>query len=68
MAATEVGTRRLSNFVNGKRVDPQSGSYAQIINPSTGEAYIEAPLSNRKAREVLGFKEAHDWRRYAGGK
>ncbi|MBC7736223.1 MAG: NAD(P)-dependent oxidoreductase [Candidatus Saccharibacteria bacterium] len=22
----------------------------------------EAPLSNRKIREVLGFKEAHDWR------
>ena len=26
---------------------------------------FEAPLSNRKAREVLGFKEAHDWRKYA---
>src|SRR5580692_10719114 len=25
---------------------------------------LEAPLSNRKAREVLGFKEAHNWRRY----
>jgi UDP-glucose 4-epimerase len=25
---------------------------------------FEAPLSNRKAREVLGFKEAHDWRKY----
>ncbi len=24
---------------------------------------FEAPLSNRKAREVLGFREAHDWRR-----
>jgi nucleoside-diphosphate-sugar epimerase len=24
----------------------------------------EAPLSNRKAREVLGFKEAHNWRNY----
>src|SRR5271167_4281991 len=23
---------------------------------------FEAPLSNKKAREVLGFKEAHDWR------
>ena len=28
---------------------------------------FEAPLSNRKAREVLGFKEAHDWRKHAGG-
>ena len=24
----------------------------------------EAPLSNKKAREVLGFKEAHNWREY----
>ena len=24
----------------------------------------EAPLSNRKAREVLGFKDVHDWRAY----
>lgn len=24
----------------------------------------EAPLSNAKAREVLGFREAHDWRNY----
>ena len=24
----------------------------------------EAPLSNRKVREVLGFKEAHNWRSY----
>ncbi|MFZ1961883.1 MAG: NAD(P)-dependent oxidoreductase [Roseiarcus sp.] len=28
---------------------------------------FEAPLSNRKAREVLGFKEAHNWRRYLRG-
>ena len=26
----------------------------------------EAPLSNRKIREVLGFREAHDWRRELG--
>ena len=31
--------------------------------PAEGE--FEAPLSNRKAREVLGFKEQHDWRKYA---
>ena len=29
---------------------------------------FEGPLSNRKAREVLGFKEAHDWRQYVGMK
>ena len=32
------------------------------INYSLGER--EAPLSNRKAREVLGFREVHDWRQY----
>ncbi|MET3598140.1 NAD-dependent epimerase/dehydratase family protein [Martelella mangrovi] len=26
----------------------------------------EAPLSNRKIREVLGFREQHDWREYVG--
>ena len=25
---------------------------------------FEAPISNRKIREVLGFKEAHNWRNY----
>lgn len=25
---------------------------------------FEAPLSNRKARKVLGFREEHDWRKY----
>jgi hypothetical protein len=24
----------------------------------------EAPLSNRKIREVLGFKDEHDWKKY----
>jgi UDP-glucose 4-epimerase len=24
----------------------------------------EAPISNRKIRDVLGFREAHDWRKY----
>lgn len=32
-----------------------------ITRPLPGFA---APLSNRKAREVLGFVEEHDWRRY----
>lgn len=29
-------------------------------------AEFEAPISNRKAREVLGFREEHDWRKYQG--
>lgn len=37
---------RLSNFVNGELVPPKAGRYAPIIDPSTGQAYIEAPLSD----------------------
>lgn len=36
-----------------------------ITRPLPGFA---APLSNRKAREVLGFVEEHDWRRYVPAK
>jgi UDP-glucose 4-epimerase len=36
------------------------------ITRAMGE--FEAPLSNRKAREVLGFKEAHNWRQYVSVK
>ncbi|HET7523976.1 MAG TPA: gamma-aminobutyraldehyde dehydrogenase [Acidimicrobiales bacterium] len=36
---------RLQNYVNGTRVDPASGTTTTVIDPSTGEAYAEAPLS-----------------------
>ncbi|HEV7290705.1 MAG TPA: NAD(P)-dependent oxidoreductase, partial [Devosia sp.] len=32
-----------------------------ISRPISGQ---EAPISNRKIREVLGFREEHNWRRY----
>jgi betaine-aldehyde dehydrogenase len=43
----ENGTalRRLRNFVNGEYVDAKSGRTSEVINPSTGEAYAEAPVS-----------------------
>jgi betaine-aldehyde dehydrogenase len=43
----ENGTvlRRLQNFVNGELVDAKSGTTSEVINPSTGEAYAEAPVS-----------------------
>ena len=31
--------------------------------PRNGVSF-EAPISNRKIREVLGFREEHDWRKY----
>ncbi|HTK66261.1 MAG TPA: aminobutyraldehyde dehydrogenase [Pseudonocardia sp.] len=38
-------TKQLSNFVGGEFVPPAAGSYTDVINPSTGEAYTSAPLS-----------------------
>jgi betaine-aldehyde dehydrogenase len=37
---------RLANFIGGESVAPQSGQYADLINPSTGQAYLEMPVSN----------------------
>ena len=38
---------------------------AEPNTPITREiGEYEAPLSNRKAREVLGFKEEHPWYKY----
>jgi nucleoside-diphosphate-sugar epimerase len=36
------------------------------ITRALGE--FEAPLSNRKAREILSFKEAHNWRQYVSAR
>ncbi len=37
---------RLANFIGGESVAPQSGQYVDLINPSTGQAYLEMPVSN----------------------
>ena len=37
--------KQLSNFIDGEFVPPAEGSYTDVINPSTGEAYTSAPLS-----------------------
>ena len=59
MSATEVGMRRLSNFVDGKLVDPHQANYSEVIDPSTGDAYLEAPVSD--ASDVdLAFRAAKD--------
>jgi betaine-aldehyde dehydrogenase len=44
---SEVGgeATRLSNFVGGKYVSTQDGGSAMLIDPSTGEEYLEAPVS-----------------------
>ncbi|GAB3207101.1 gamma-aminobutyraldehyde dehydrogenase [Marinactinospora thermotolerans] len=37
--------QRLRNFVNGEYVDASDGRTAEIIDPSTGEPFAEAPVS-----------------------
>jgi betaine-aldehyde dehydrogenase len=37
---------QLSNFVNGKHTGPRDGTYSDVIDPSTGEAYAKAPVSS----------------------
>src|SRR5580693_3036173 len=35
----------LRNFVNGKYTDPRDGAYSDVVDPSTGETYTQAPVS-----------------------
>ena len=37
---------RLKNFIGGELVEASSSQTAELINPSTGEAYLEVPVSN----------------------
>jgi betaine-aldehyde dehydrogenase len=39
---------RLSNFVGGKYVPTEDGGASMLIDPSTGEEYLEAPVSGAK--------------------
>jgi betaine-aldehyde dehydrogenase len=36
----------LRNFVNGKYTEPRDGTYSDVVDPSTGEAYAQAPVSS----------------------
>ena len=38
-------TQRLDNIIGGERTAPQEGRYTDVVDPSTGEVYAEAPLS-----------------------
>jgi betaine-aldehyde dehydrogenase len=44
--ATAAKTK-LRNFIGGKAVDPAEGGTEDVINPATGEAIAEAPLSTK---------------------
>ncbi len=36
----------LRNFINGKYTDPQRRTYSDVVDPSTGETYAQAPVSS----------------------
>jgi len=38
---------KLRNFIGGKAVDPVEGRTEEVVNPATGEAIAEAPLSTK---------------------
>jgi betaine-aldehyde dehydrogenase len=40
-----VSTKRLSNFVGGAYVETRSGATSELVDPSTGEVNLEAPVS-----------------------
>jgi len=42
-----IEKRRLRNFVGGEACDPADGGYEEVVNPATGEAIAEAPLSTK---------------------
>src|SRR6201996_6570390 len=40
--------RTLQNFVNGKYSDTAEGRTSDVVDPSTGEVYLQAPISGRQ--------------------
>ncbi len=39
---------KLQNFIGGQFVDPADGATEEVLNPATGEAIAEAPLSGKE--------------------
>jgi betaine-aldehyde dehydrogenase len=61
-----MSERRLHNFVHGEEVPPASGAYAPLVDPSTGEAFAESPVSGAAdiERATHSAQEAFKaWRR-----
>jgi betaine-aldehyde dehydrogenase len=56
-AATKT---KLKNFIGGKGVEPAEGGMEDVVNPATGEAIAEAPLSTKADVDaaVAAAKEA----------
>ncbi|MDX6429389.1 MAG: betaine-aldehyde dehydrogenase, partial [Streptosporangiaceae bacterium] len=50
---------KLRNFVGGEYVDAKSGRTSQVIDPSTGDVYAEAPVSGTEDVDSA-FRAAQD--------
>lgn len=37
---------RLKNYIGGELVEAQASETQELVNPSTGEAYLEVPVSS----------------------
>ena len=59
--ATSTVTK-LKNFIDGELVEPAEGATEKIVNPATGEAIAEAPLSSAEDvdRAVAAAKSAFE--------
>ena len=58
--------RRLENFIGGQSVAPKSGKYVELINPATGEAFAETPVSDASdvdAALAAAASAFRSWRR-----
>lgn len=62
--------RVLRNFINGEWIEPVSGKMSELIDPSTGDAFAEAPVSGPEDvdRAMAAAATAFDsWRRTTPG-
>jgi betaine-aldehyde dehydrogenase len=44
----QTETKRVKNFVGGQYVDPAEGRFYDLVNPSTGETFAQAPASGKE--------------------
>jgi betaine-aldehyde dehydrogenase len=48
VAATETDVQTYRNFIDGEWADPAEGRTEAVLNPATGEAIAQAPLSTKE--------------------
>ncbi|CAN5594799.1 MAG: gamma-aminobutyraldehyde dehydrogenase [Rubrobacteraceae bacterium] len=43
----ETGVKRVENFIGGERAQPAEGRFYDLVDPTTGEVFAEAPASGK---------------------